>query len=64
MIDHYADHFAKEHAWAMPVVAETYDGVLNDINAMHVTARPCHCRAERRALPARWPKGRPAAATA
>jgi D-aminopeptidase len=35
MIDTYADHFA-EHAWAMPVVAETYDGVLNDINAMHV----------------------------
>lgn len=36
MIDHYADYFAKEHAWAMPVVAETYDGVLNDINALHV----------------------------
>jgi L-aminopeptidase/D-esterase-like protein len=36
MIDTYADFFAKEHAWAMPVVAETYDGVLNDINAMFV----------------------------
>ena len=36
MIDHYAEYFAKEHAWAMPVVAETYDGVLNDINALHV----------------------------
>ncbi|MBN8629545.1 MAG: P1 family peptidase [Rhodobacterales bacterium] len=36
MIGHYADYFAKEHAWAMPVVAETYDGVLNDINALHV----------------------------
>ncbi len=36
MIDTYADHFAG-HAWAMPVVAETYDGVLNDINAMRVT---------------------------
>lgn len=36
MINHYADFFAKEHAWAMPVVAETYDGVLNDINALHV----------------------------
>ncbi|MBP9183241.1 MAG: P1 family peptidase [Fuscovulum sp.] len=36
MIDTYADHFAG-HAWAMPVVAETYDGLLNDINAMHVT---------------------------
>lgn len=37
MIDHYADYFRTEHAWAMPVVAETYDGVLNDINALHVT---------------------------
>lgn len=36
MIDHYADYFRDNHAWAMPVVAETYDGVLNDINAMHV----------------------------
>ena len=37
MIAHYADNFRDEHAWAMPVVAETYDGVLNDINALHVT---------------------------
>lgn len=36
MIDTYAEHFAG-HAWAMPVVAETYDGILNDINAMFVT---------------------------
>lgn len=37
MIDHYAGHFSgTSHAWAMPVVAETYDGVLNDINAMFV----------------------------
>ena len=36
MIDTYAEHFAG-HAWAMPVVAETYDGILNDINALHVT---------------------------
>ena len=36
MIDQYADYFRTEHAWAMPVVAETYDGVLNDINALHV----------------------------
>ena len=35
MIDTYAEHFAG-HAWAMPVVAETYDGMLNDINALHV----------------------------
>jgi D-aminopeptidase len=26
------------HWWSLPVVAETYDGVLNDINGMHVTA--------------------------
>lgn len=36
MIATYGAHFREEHAWAMPVVAETYDGVLNDINAMHV----------------------------
>ncbi|MFN3259519.1 MAG: P1 family peptidase [Pikeienuella sp.] len=37
MIERYAGYFGAEHAWAMPVVAETYDGVLNDINALHVT---------------------------
>lgn len=37
MMDRYADYFQQEHAWAMPVVAETYDGVLNDINGLHVT---------------------------
>ncbi len=31
----YADQ--EEHLWVMPVVAETYDGVLNDINAQAVT---------------------------
>ena len=36
MIATYAKHFKEEHAWAMPVVAETYDGVLSDINAMFV----------------------------
>ncbi|MEJ6707621.1 MAG: P1 family peptidase [Amylibacter sp.] len=36
MIDTYADYFRDEHVWAMPVVAETYDGVLNDINGQHV----------------------------
>jgi D-aminopeptidase len=38
MIDHYAEAFAREHLWALPVVAETYDGLLNDINAQFVTA--------------------------
>ncbi|MBT4041115.1 MAG: P1 family peptidase [Rhodospirillales bacterium] len=27
----------KDHLWAMPVVAETYDGILNDINGQHIT---------------------------
>lgn len=39
MIDTYAEYFRDEHAWAMPVVAETYDGVLNDICGQHVTDR-------------------------
>jgi len=36
MINRYKDYFKREHAWAMPVVAETYDGVLNDINAQNI----------------------------
>ena len=36
MIDRYSAHFRDTIAWAMPVVAETYDGILNDINAMAV----------------------------
>jgi D-aminopeptidase len=28
----------EEEYWCLPVVAETYDGTLNDINGMHVTA--------------------------
>ena len=38
IIDHYAQAWADDHLWAMPVVAETYDGVLNDINGQHVRA--------------------------
>lgn len=37
MIGTYGEAWAREHFWAMPVVAETYDGVLNDINGQHVT---------------------------
>jgi len=37
MIETYADHFRRLHAWAMPVVAETYDGLVNDICGLHVT---------------------------
>lgn len=36
MIDYYADAFQEHHLWALPVVAETYDGVLNDINGQHI----------------------------
>lgn len=37
MIAQYASRWKQEHLWAMPVVAETYDGVLNDINGQHIT---------------------------
>lgn len=37
MIRQYASHFGRHHAWAMPVVAETYDGLVNDIRGRHVT---------------------------
>ncbi len=37
MISHYADEWRDQHLWAMPIVAETYDGVLNDINGQHIT---------------------------
>ncbi|CAM5182413.1 Beta-peptidyl aminopeptidase BapA [Castellaniella defragrans] len=40
MLEQYADLWNTQHLWAMPVVAETYDGVLNDINGLHV--RPEH----------------------
>jgi D-aminopeptidase len=44
MLDTYAEALGgAEHLWAMPVVAETYDGVLNDINGQHV--RPEHALA-------------------
>jgi len=36
MIRRYREAFETAHMWAMPVVAETYDGALNDINGQHV----------------------------
>ncbi len=36
MIRTYREHWETKHLWAMPVVAETYDGVLNDINGQHL----------------------------
>lgn len=40
MLGKYRHEWENNHLWAMPVVAETYDGVLNDINGLHV--RPEH----------------------
>jgi D-aminopeptidase len=37
MIDTYESHFKDDHGWAMPVVAETYDGPANDICGRHIT---------------------------
>jgi D-aminopeptidase len=36
MIDTYPE-FREGHVWALPVVAETYDGLLSDINAQAVS---------------------------
>jgi len=43
MIDQYKSYFQDDHAWAMPVVAETYDGLTNDICGRHLTEE--HVRA-------------------
>ncbi|MDB5550302.1 MAG: peptidase DmpA [Rhizobium sp.] len=38
MIDRYASTYqTDDFLWIMPVIAETYDGVLNDINGLHLT---------------------------
>jgi D-aminopeptidase len=37
MLERHRDLFERYHAWAMPVVAETYDGLVNDINGRHLT---------------------------
>lgn len=37
MINRHADAFTSDHMWCLPVVGETYDGILNDINARGVT---------------------------
>ena len=43
MVETYRPTWEDNHLWAMPVVAETYDGVLNDINGLHVAET--HARA-------------------
>src|SRR6478609_6044174 len=35
--NHYYTPFYKDYWYAYPVVAETYDGIFNDINGQHVT---------------------------
>jgi D-aminopeptidase len=38
MIERYASTYqTDDHLWIMPVIAETYDGVLNDINGFPIT---------------------------
>ena len=36
MVEQYRDYFTANHCFAMPVIAETYDGILNDINGLHL----------------------------
>ena len=43
--------------WSLPVVAETYDGLLNDINGFHVKPEHVVRRARRRARRAASPEG-------
>jgi D-aminopeptidase len=38
----FAQGEPRQNMWALPVVAETYDGYLNDINGFHVTAGHAH----------------------
>jgi D-aminopeptidase len=39
-------HGANETFWALPVVGETYDGALNDINGFHVRGEHVHAALE------------------
>jgi len=38
----YAVNNGKDFTWSLPVVAETWDGGLNDINGFHVTKADAH----------------------
>jgi D-aminopeptidase len=43
MIEHYASTYqTDDHLWIMPVIAETYDGALNDINGLPITEADVH----------------------
>ncbi|WP_299655980.1 P1 family peptidase [uncultured Jannaschia sp.] len=37
LIQNHASELEDRHQWFMPVVGETYDGILNDINAQAIT---------------------------
>ena len=50
-----------EADWSLPVVAETYDGMLNDINGFHVKPAMCGTPSRRRKA-AEWRKGASVAA--
>ena len=49
-------------AWALPVVAETWDGTLNDVDGFHVTAEHAQGGVRRRGRRSRSPRARSAAA--
>ena len=42
LVGYDADHARRGDYWSMPVVGETYDGGLNDINGLHVRAEHVH----------------------
>ena len=50
--------------WSLPVVGETYDGVLSDINGHHVRAEHVRSRAGRRPAAGRSPRATSAAGPA
>ena len=37
MIETYQSVYQEDHAWAMPIIAETYDGLTSDICGRHIT---------------------------
>jgi D-aminopeptidase len=36
MIEQHPEYFHEYHSWALPVIAETYDGLVNDICGQHL----------------------------
>lgn len=42
MIDQYSGTFQDDHAWPMPVIAETCDGLTNDACGLHVRQEHVH----------------------